>query len=128
MPIDDNYQSNSSAPAYRWKCTHEGCRREIVSWSEVGLVRLRDMHTEDHEAEDKVIREEREKRFKVLSTHRTYNYLELSWADINFLKTRGIAIDENVNYNKYMKHDPCYDTERKDWRQVLERAWPLENK
>jgi len=54
-----------------------------------------------------------------------YQRLRLNWADINFLRSRGIGLDEDTFYDKEAPYKNVEAREVKNWSKILERAWPL---
>jgi hypothetical protein len=85
----------SYGPNYYWKCPRVGCKKEVSSWTEKGMQNFKEMHEEEHANED---RENRIAYQKALETAppKNYNELLITHHDVNFLKTRGIAIDESM--------------------------------
>jgi hypothetical protein len=89
MPINDPMRK------YTWECPRVGCKKFILSYTEHGLQIFVEQHKSDHARED---REQRENIGAVLDKRipPDYNILKLTRKDIEFLKTRSIAVDENI--------------------------------
>jgi hypothetical protein len=107
-------------PRFRWKCPRTGCKTEIVSWTETGLARLKEPHLDEHYQDDKETLAVFQS--KLLSQPiRDYNKLRLTWADVTFLWTRGIAVDE-TDYDKSAKAAPNAEVDRNqiEWGKILD--------
>ena len=113
------------APKFRWDCPHKNCKREIVAWSKNGLDRLAEMHLDEHYKEHRDRIAKIETALSVKKKPEEYQKLRVNWADIGFLKTRGIAIDEDVIYDKLQPYHAQWEEEVLNWRKLLEAAWPL---
>lgn len=53
--------------------------------------------------------------------------LHINWADIGFLKTRGIQIDEDIIYEPSLKYEMNEEKGIKEntWKRILEKIWPI---
>ncbi len=119
MSVFDNPDRPSLTQKYEWKCPRKGCIREIVSWTEKGLRLLIEAHQLDHESRDR----ENMKQFQAaLTPIRDYNKLSLAWSDITFLKTRGIKIDADIQYDPTVPYFPYEGPglSQKVWKRILE--------
>src|SRR5271166_5171950 len=81
---------------HTWRCSVKGCKDpEISSYSEVGLDTLIRFHTEEHKLEEiRRVREFDEAQKKQVK--KDLSKLQITVIDIGFLKTRGIAIDDDM--------------------------------
>jgi hypothetical protein len=105
---------------YEWKCPRSGCKKFIMAYTEGGLQTLREMHLNDHVKEDRAATARFQEALK--KTSRDYNKLILTWEDINFLTTRGIRIDEQIEYDPTLERHVCFEERQpKNWFKILER-------
>jgi len=115
---------------YRWKCPYPTCKYEILSYTEDSFNHRRSEHLEEHL---KKLREERLERERRLALHlpvepdpevkKNFDVLIVNRADLNFLKSRQIAVDENIQFDVNEPHTPQWGEEVKNWKRILERAW-----
>jgi hypothetical protein len=89
---------------FEWHCPRQQCRYHISSWSEKGVFDAKKRHLNEHFRQDTEfisasLAEARE-RFANMAPKRPEDYqtMKLTWLDITFLKTRGIAIDDDMEY------------------------------
>jgi hypothetical protein len=110
----------SSLKRYEWTCPRLGCKKYIMTYTENSFEILRDMHLDKHARED---REEMVKFQETLKRiPRDHDKLILTWEDINFLTTRGIRIDEQIEYDPTLKRHVCFEEKQpKNWSKILER-------
>jgi hypothetical protein len=114
---------------YRWKCPYSLCKYEILSYTEDSFDKRRSEHLEEHL---KKLREEREERERRLSMHlpiepdpveTDLDVLTINRGDLNFLKSRQIALDDKIEIDLSLPHAPEWGEEVKNWSRILERAW-----
>jgi hypothetical protein len=81
---------------HTWRCPVKGCKDpEISSYSEVGLDTLIRFHTEEHKLEEiRRIREFDQAQKKQIK--KDISKLQITVIDMGFLKTRNIAIDDDM--------------------------------
>lgn len=80
---------------FYWNCPRLGCKREIVAYSQSTVNNLREIHEAEHQEEVKKNIENYE-RSKALAPLRDYNKLKITRFDRDFLRTRFIKIDEDM--------------------------------
>lgn len=79
-------------------------------------------------------REDRENNVQTMAISlfrgpRDYNVLKLTGQDIAFLKTRGIAVDDKIQYDPCIEDRPVSDSlaekelSRSAWAKILNRVW-----
>jgi hypothetical protein len=81
---------------HTWRCNVPGCKDpEISSYSEPGLDTLIRFHSEEHKLQEmRRVREFDEAQKK--QAKKDISKLQITVIDIGFLKTRGIAIDDDM--------------------------------
>src|ERR1700693_1794569 len=95
--------------SFTWHCPRLGCKKFIMAYTEAGLRSFSEDHIEQH------IREDRENNVQTAAISlfrgpKNYNVLNLTGQDIAFLKTRGVAIDDKVQYDPCLEEKPVSDT------------------
>lgn len=109
---------------YEWKCPREGCKKFIVAYTEGGLRALAEEHIYQHMREDRLASDSPAVKSTVLFRPPDYNTLRLAAADIGFLKTRGVALDDKIVLDPSIKNRPTNESLKQSlWVQILDRAW-----
>jgi hypothetical protein len=114
---------------HTWSCSHPGCKKFIMAYTEGGLRALTDEHVAQHVREDRENQHIRDQAIEYIGPRRNHNILELTLADIGFLKTRGIALDDKIELD--LAHDPKPSSSiglgQRQWARILDRAWSRES-
>lgn len=85
---------------FEWLCPVKGCKKQITAWTDLGMRLLAEEHLYQHKREER--EEARQEPPTTMQVYKPKNYdiLLLTKTDIEFLKTRGIAVDENIVLDK----------------------------
>lgn len=87
----------SWAPKHSYRCPRLGCKYETTAYTMAGMMRLADEHRAQHKREDA----ERLQSYVFLQKDpKEYEVLKLTWADMCFLVTRGVKVDEAIELDK----------------------------
>jgi hypothetical protein len=114
-------------PRFFWRCPRVGCKsniNEIAAWTVNGLNIQKEEHLKKHLNEDREALHNFDQRL-LQGPPRDHNKLHLTWADVVFLWSRGVFVDE-VDYDKTAKDSkPAGEGMTPgEWARILERAWP----
>jgi hypothetical protein len=113
-------------PKFFWTCPRNGCKYSTASWTAAGLNIQREFHDDFHYKEDRDrLAAFREELVRAPKAPVDYDRLHVNWADICFLITRGIAIDEDVIFEPSMKYEVNHEQNIKQtlWKRILEKVW-----
>lgn len=93
-----------------------------MSWTEGGSKSLSEGHLYDHEKENRENMVKFQEALKA-APPRDYNKLKIAYSDLTFLKTRGIKIDDDIEYDPTVKYEPYEGPgmSQRLWRQILEK-------
>jgi hypothetical protein len=110
---------------HTWNCPRIGCKKFVMAYTETGLRALTDEHIAQHIREDREIQQARNMAIEYIGPRRDYDVLSLSQADVCFLKTRGIAIDDKIEIDYAYEPKPSGNSELGQglWAKTLNRAW-----
>jgi hypothetical protein len=92
---------------YEWSCPRQECNKPISAFTEAGMKALRDQHIAQHMRQDREVQIKKVEEVKALPeakpelpvvfVERDYDILLMTRADLAFLKTRGVKVDdENI--------------------------------
>lgn len=86
---------------FEWKCPRQHCVKEIIAYTERGMRLLAEEHIYKHIREDRekaanMLEGKQEQTAMTIYEPKDYDILKLTRSDIGFLRTRGIAIDDNI--------------------------------
>lgn len=94
MPSVDSFGNPISPPRYYWKCPY--CTYDLTAVTEGGRRSLSQYHMDRHlrEGRDRMV------AFANAPIHppEYYQTLRLTWADIQFLRTRHIKIESDMEW------------------------------
>lgn len=89
---------------HSWHCPVPSCDNpELWSYSEDGLETRINFHNAKHTAERNraIIKFDQAEK---IQPPKDYNILHLTWLDVTFLLSRGVAMDENTVWEGYCGH------------------------
>jgi hypothetical protein len=81
---------------FEWHCPRLGCKKQIVAYTKRGMELLADEHIYQHTKEDHANNLKPKINETQAYKSKDYDTLRLTRADIDFLKTRMIAIDDKI--------------------------------
>lgn len=91
---------------FSWVCPRLGCRKIVRAWHEKSFQEEKNYHLDQHwvidkQTSDDAIAKIKEAvyNFKPLPPE-AYNKLILPWADIAFLMSRGVRIDDHIEWEE----------------------------
>lgn len=94
---------------YRWECPYPDCKYSILSYTQTSFERRRTEHLEGHLKQSRQEREQREAKLAEaleplgVSFRKNPEKLHVTWRDVEFLITRGIRIDEDIEWDGFSR-------------------------
>ena len=83
-------------PKFEWSCPRLGCKKQIIAYTERGMNLLAEEHIYQHTKEDHANNVKPKTDSIQVYKPKDYDTLRLTRDDIDFLKTRMIAIDDKM--------------------------------
>lgn len=94
-----------------------------MSYTETGMYKFKEEHMLQHSREDKEILQAATEAIEYASPGRNYNNLQLTLIDMGFLKTRGIALDDQVELDLNDPKPSKTELHQGQWSRILNSAW-----
>lgn len=108
---------------HRWNCPRPSCKKFYMSYTEKGLQLLSEEHMDQHRREDREMQNQAVTALEYVGPRKDYDILNLTAKDIGFLKTRGIAIDKNIEWDLSIEPKPTTEElSQNKWAHILDRA------